>query len=67
MQQIAAQHNADKVLRLSEVCDRLGMSRTTLWRLIQNGTFPKPIKLSPRIFVWLESSLTAYIEKSAAK
>jgi predicted DNA-binding transcriptional regulator AlpA len=27
-------------------------SSATLWRKIQNGTFPKPVKLSERITAW---------------
>ncbi|MFN7121877.1 MAG: helix-turn-helix transcriptional regulator [Hydrogenophaga sp.] len=27
-------------------------SSATLWRWVQKGTFPKPIKLSPRITAW---------------
>ncbi len=62
MEHSAVQHAADRALRLSEVCHRLGMSRTTLWRLMRDGKFPKPIPVSQRVFVWMESDIAAYIE-----
>lgn len=34
-------------LSLGEVCDRLSVSRATLWRMTRRGDFPKPVRLSP--------------------
>lgn len=31
-----------------QICDRLGMSRTSLWRLRKEGDFPSPVKLGKR-------------------
>lgn len=33
-------------LSLGEVCQRLGVSRATLWRMMHRGDFPKPVQLS---------------------
>ena len=30
----------------------LPFSRTTLWRMVRQGQFPKPIKLSARVTAW---------------
>lgn len=41
-----------KALRIDSVIDRTGVSKTHLYRLIQRGQFPRPVKLSDRISVW---------------
>lgn len=53
----------DKLLRLPQVAERLGVSTTTVWLYSRNGTLPKPIKLSPRVTVWKESDVQALIDK----
>lgn len=30
----------------------LPISKSTLWRMVNDGRFPKPIKLGPRITAW---------------
>lgn len=45
--------NSDrKALRVSGVLAQTGISKTQLYRLVQAGKFPKPVKLSKRISVW---------------
>ncbi len=34
-------------LSLGDVCERLSVSRATLWRMTRRGDFPKPVQLSP--------------------
>lgn len=41
-----------KALRLNSVIERTGVSKTHLYRLIQAGNFPRPVKLSERASVW---------------
>ena len=37
------------------MCDKTGMSKATIWRLVAGDpTFPKPFKLSPGVTVWDE-------------
>ena len=50
MQQDAAvsTDRPDRILRLPAVLDRTGLSRSTLYRKIQEGTFPKQIALGVR-------------------
>lgn len=45
--------NSDrKALRVSGVLAQTGISKTQLYRLIERGQFPRPVKLSDRISVW---------------
>lgn len=38
----------DRILRLPKVLEVTGLSRSTLYRKIERGEFPRPIKLSER-------------------
>ena len=51
----------ERILRLNTVLDRTGLSRATLYRKINDGTFPKQIKLSSRCAGWRESSINAWL------
>ena len=35
-------------------------SSATLWRKVKAGTFPKPVKLGPRITAWRIEDIRAY-------
>jgi prophage regulatory protein len=36
-------------------------SSATLWRKVKDGTFPKPVKLGPRITAWRVDDIRAII------
>jgi prophage regulatory protein len=48
--------------RLPDVLKRVGYSRSTIYQLIAEGRFPKPISLGERAVAWLESDIDAWIE-----
>lgn len=39
---------AGTLIRLTEVCELLGMSRSTVYKLLSEGRFPKPVRVSAR-------------------
>ena len=51
------------IQRLPEVLKRTGLSRSTVYSLIQQGKFPKQIKLSQRAVGWPDSVITEWIER----
>jgi prophage regulatory protein len=51
----------DRILRLPAVLDRTGLSRSTLYRKIQAGTFPKQVPISIRCAGWHESAVDAWM------
>lgn len=58
----AAMDNAnDRILRLSAVLERTGLTRSTLYRKIQQGSFPKQIAISTRCAGWRESEINAWM------
>jgi Predicted transcriptional regulator len=55
------------ILRLSEVKARVGLSRSTIYLKIKEGSFPSPIKLGPRASGWLEREIDEWIAQQAKK
>lgn len=51
----------DRILRLKTVLDRTGLSRSTLYRKVQDGTFPKQIAISTRCAGWRESAINDWM------
>jgi prophage regulatory protein len=51
----------DRILRLNAVLDRTGLSRSTLYRKMQNGTFPQNVRISTRCAGWRESSVEEWM------
>lgn len=52
----------DRILRIKTVLDRTGLSRSTLYRKVQNGTFPAQVRISTRCAGWRESAVNAWME-----
>ena len=50
-------------LNINEVSDLLGISVSTINRLIKKGDFPSKIKLSPRRTVFMRNQINEWIEK----
>lgn len=49
-------------LRLPQVLARVGISRSTLWRWVAEGSFPRPLKLSARVTVWRSQDIDAWMQ-----
>jgi prophage regulatory protein len=50
-----------RALRLPAVLEKTGLSRSQLFRLIQQGTFPPSHKLSERVSVWDEGAIDTFL------
>lgn len=51
----------DTILRLPSVMARTGLSRSTLYLRISQGSFPKSINLGARAVGWLNSEIDAWL------
>jgi prophage regulatory protein len=49
------------ILRRKQVEKRTGLSRSTIYLRIKEGTFPKPINLGERAVGWLENEIEAWL------
>lgn len=54
-------------LRQPQVLSFIPISKSTLWRRVVEGTFPAPIKLSPRVTAWRVEDVRRWIEEQNAK
>ncbi len=50
---------SERLLRLPDILERIHVSKSTWWKGIRDGIFPKGIKLTPRTTVWRESDIDA--------
>jgi prophage regulatory protein len=48
-----------RFMRRRDVELATGLPRSTLWQYVSEGRFPKPLHLSSRVVVWLESEVQA--------
>lgn len=56
-----SERNPERLILERERRARTGISRTTAWRLMRAGTFPKPVHISSGRVAWLESEIDAWI------
>ena len=52
----------DRILRLKMVLDRTGLSRSTLYRKVNEGSFPRQIAISARCAGWRESQVNEWMK-----
>lgn len=51
----------DRILRIAKVLDMTGLSRSTLYRKVDDGSFPKQIQISAYCIGWRESAVAAWL------
>ena len=50
-----------RIIRLKEVIDSTGLARSTIYKYIAEGTFPKPVSLGDRCVGWVDSEVHDWI------
>jgi prophage regulatory protein len=55
-----------RFVRLKEVKDRTGLSKTEIYRRMDEGTFPKVIPLGKRSVAWRSDELDAWFDERIA-
>lgn len=55
------------VLRLPTVKARTGLSRSTIYLRVAEGSFPAPVSLGSRAVGWIEAEIDAWIAAQVAK
>ncbi|ABM61932.1 helix-turn-helix transcriptional regulator [Halorhodospira halophila] len=53
----------ERLLRINSVIKRVGLGRSTIYKKVKEGGFPKPIKLGERAIAWRESDIEEWISR----
>lgn len=51
---------AQRYIRRTEVEKLTGLSRSTIYRMMASGEFPKPVKITGKAVAWPESAIAAW-------
>ncbi|WP_082833092.1 AlpA family phage regulatory protein [Geobacter anodireducens] len=52
----------ERMIRLPEILNLTGVSRSTIWRWIKAGNFPRPVRMSPGTIGWRSSDVLGWID-----
>jgi prophage regulatory protein len=55
-----------RLIRLAEVKQRVGLSRASIYKRMSEGRFPKSRSLGARCVVWIESEIDEWVAAIAA-
>jgi prophage regulatory protein len=58
--------NGARILSMSELCELIGQSRMTVWRMRRDGLLPAPVRLGKRSVGFLESDIAQWLEERKA-
>jgi len=53
----------DRVLRMKDLQIKTGKKKSSIYQMINEGAFPRPLKLGERARGWRESEIDAWISK----
>ena len=56
-----------RFIRRPAVEDQTGLSRSTIYMLMQNGQFPKPVRIGGRAVAWPEAEVEAWLNARLAE
>ena len=45
--------NDNPFLRIKQVQDQTGLARSTIYKLMSEGDFPQPVKITPKSSAWV--------------
>ena len=51
-----------KLYRINELTKVLSLSKSTIWKLTREKSFPQPSKLTDRITVWKDTDIHEWID-----
>lgn len=55
-------NQATRLIRLPEVLERTGYGKAWIYRLINEGRFPAPVKIGVRAIAFIESEIDDWIQ-----
>jgi len=61
-----AKASPTRIIRVPEVCDRVGVSRTHIWRLVKAGKLA-PVNITEKLIGFYEHDIEAYLNSLSTK
>ena len=55
-------NDTNRMLRMPDVCLRIGLSRQTVYRMIRRGQFPPGVKLTSWAVGWRATDVEAWLQ-----
>lgn len=52
-----------RLIRLKEVQNRVGLGRSTIYRWMAEGNFPKPVRLGGHAVAWVLDDIDRWVSK----
>lgn len=52
----------ERFIRMPEVLDISGLSKTTIYEYVSRGEFPAPVSLGAKSVAWVESEVMAWMD-----
>lgn len=59
--QVSSQYQPKRLIRPNAVAERLGISKTTLYRMVNTGKLPAPVRISSQCTGWPEDVIDTFI------
>lgn len=56
-----------RLIRVKEVQHRVGLGRSTIYRWMAEGRFPKPVHLGGYVVAWAEDDIQAWMGSQTGK
>lgn len=53
---------SENIITAREVSKRVGLSRTSVWRLVKRGDFPPPLRLSSQRRGWIDREISEWLD-----
>ncbi|UZE97907.1 helix-turn-helix transcriptional regulator [Alkalimarinus alittae] len=60
------QSNTAQLLKIPQVTKITGLSRSTIYRLIKDGEFPGPIRITRRRVAWRQDDIQSWFDSIGA-
>ena len=57
------QKETEKLLRIKQILEIVPLGKSTVWKMVAEGNFPQPIKLTERCTAWRESEVQQWMEE----
>jgi prophage regulatory protein len=54
-----------KALNINQVADKVSLGKSTIYRMVAKGQFPKPFPLAANRSAWLEKEINKWLEEKA--